>query len=247
MDIEGEVALVTGTSRGIGQAIALALGRAGATVVGTATSDDGAASITAGFAEMDIKGAGRVLDVNDAEAVSALIAETDDQYGTISILVNNAGITCDNLLVRMKDEEWESVITTNLTSVYRLSKLVLYGMMKLRKGRIISIASVVGAVGNAGQTNYASAKAGIMGFSRSLAREVGPRGITVNTIAPGFIDTDMTRKLGDEQRELLVNQIPLQRFGSVQDIANAVLFLAGPEAGYITGETLHINGGMYMG
>ncbi len=246
MNFDGEVALVTGATRGIGQAIALALSRAGVTVIGTATSENGAASVMASFADAGTKGAGRVLDVNDAEAVSTLISEIGKEYGTVSILVNNAGITRDNLLVRMKDEEWESVIATNLTSVYRLSKAVLYGMMKLRKGRIISIASVVGAAGNAGQTNYASTKAGMMGFSKSLAREVGPRGITVNTVAPGFIDTDMTRELSDEQRELLANQVPLQRLGSVEDIANAVLFLASSEAGYITGETLHINGGMYM-
>lgn len=246
MNMEGEVALVTGATRGIGRAIVMALGYAGAVVIGTATSKNGAAGITAGFADAGIKGVGRVLDVNDAKAVSALITESGEQYGAISILVNNAGITRDNLLVRMKDEEWESVIATNLTSVYRLSNAVLYGMMKLRKGRIISIASVVGVAGNAGQTNYASAKAGMIGFSKSLAREVGPRGITVNTVAPGFIDTDMTCALSDEQRRLLVNQVPLQRLGSVQDIANAVLFLAGPEAGYITGETLHVNGGMYM-
>ena len=246
MNLDGEIALVTGATRGIGQAITLALGSAGATVIGTATSENGAASIMANFVDAGINGAGRVLDVNDAEAVSSLVLEIGVEYGSVSILVNNAGIIRDSLLIRMKDEDWDSVIATNLTSVYRLSKAVLYGMMKLRKGRIISITSVIGSVGNAGQTSYASAKAGMVGFSKSLAREAGPRGITVNTVAPGFIDTDMTRELDDGQRELLVNQVPLQRLGSVEDIANVVLFLASPEAGYITGETLHVNGGMYM-
>lgn len=246
MNLDGEIALVTGATRGIGQAIALALGHAGAVVIGTATSESGAAGITASFKDAGIKGAGRILDVNDAGVVDALITETGEKYGTVSILVNNAGITCDSLLIRMKDTQWDSVIATNLTSVYRLSKAALYGMIKIRKGRIISIASVVGAVGNAGQANYAATKAGIIGFSKSLAREAGSRGITVNTVAPGFIDTDMTRQLSDEQRQSLINQVPLRRLGSTEDIANAVLFLASPEASYITGETLHINGGMHM-
>jgi 3-oxoacyl-[acyl-carrier protein] reductase len=246
MSLQGETALVTGATRGIGQAIALTLGKAGAKVIGTATSAKGAASITEDLKSAGIEGEGRVLDVNDADAVITLLKEISEQYGTPSILVNNAGITRDNLLMRMKDDEWDSVIGTNLSSIYRLSKGVLRGMMKLKKGRIISIASVVGAMGNAGQTNYAAAKAGIMGFSKSLAREVGSRGITVNTVAPGFIDTDMTRALGDEQRQALITQIPLSRLGTVDDIAQAVLFLASPSAAYITGETIHVNGGMHM-
>lgn len=246
MNLQGETALVTGATRGIGQAIALTLGKAGAKVVGTATSAKGAESITQDLQSAGIEGEGRILDVNDADAVTTLLKEISDQYGTPSILVNNAGITRDNLLMRMKDDEWDSVIGTNLSSIYRLSKGVLRGMMKLKKGRIISIASVVGAMGNAGQTNYAAAKAGIMGFSKSLAREVGSRGITVNTVAPGFIDTDMTRALGDEQRQALIQQIPLSRLGTVDDIAQTVLFLASPSASYITGETIHVNGGMHM-
>lgn len=246
MNLQGETALVTGATRGIGQAIALTLGKAGAKVVGTATSAKGAESITQDLQSAGIEGEGRILDVNDADAVTTLLKEISDQYGTPSILVNNAGITRDNLLMRMKDDEWDSVIGTNLSSIYRLSKGVLRGMMKLKKGRIISIASVVGTMGNAGQTNYAAAKAGIMGFSKSLAREVGSRGITVNTVAPGFIDTDMTRALGDEQRQALIQQIPLSRLGTVDDIAQTVLFLASPSASYITGETIHVNGGMYM-
>ena len=246
MSLEGEIALVTGATRGIGQAIALTLGKAGATVIGTATSDNGAQSISADLKGAGISGEGRVLDVNDADAVAELIADIGKQYGAPGILVNNAGITRDNLLMRMKEDEWEGVISTNLSSIYRLSKGVLRGMMKLKKGRIISIASVVGSMGNAGQTNYAAAKAGIIGFSKSLAREVGSRGITVNTVAPGFIDTDMTKALGDEQREALVKQVPLSRLGSVDDIAQTVLFLASPAASYITGETIHVNGGMHM-
>jgi 3-oxoacyl-[acyl-carrier protein] reductase len=246
MSLQGETALVTGATRGIGQAIALTLGKAGAKVIGTATSVKGAESIAQDLQSAGIVGEGRVLDVNDADAVTTLLKEISDQYGTPSILVNNAGITRDNLLMRMKDDEWDSVIGTNLSSVYRLSKGVLRGMMKLKKGRIISIASVVGAMGNAGQTNYAATKAGIIGFSKSLAREVGSRGITVNTVAPGFIDTDMTRALGDEQRQALIQQIPLSRLGTVDDIAQTVLFLASPSASYITGETIHVNGGMHM-
>lgn len=245
-NLEAEIVLITGATRGIGQAIAQALGKAGATVIGTATSENGARSITADLSEAGISGQGHVLDVNDADAVTALIADINNQHGVPSILVNNAGITRDNLLLRMKEDEWDSVIATNLSSVYRLSRGVLRGMMKLRKGRIISIASVVGVMGNAGQTNYASAKAGMVGFSKSLAREVGSRNITVNTVAPGFIDTDMTRGLGDEQRDALIQLVPLSRLGSVGDIAQTVLFLASPAASYITGETIHVNGGMYM-
>jgi 3-oxoacyl-[acyl-carrier protein] reductase len=246
MNLEGEIALVTGATRGIGQAIALTLGNAGATVIGTATSEKGAESISANLKQAGINGEGRVLDVNDVDAVAELIGDIGKQYAAPSILVNNAGITRDNLLMRMKEDEWEGVITTNLSSIYRLSKGVLRGMMKQKKGRIISISSVVGSMGNAGQTNYAAAKAGIIGFSKSLAREIGSRGITVNTVAPGFIDTDMTKALGDEQREALIKQVPLNRLGSVDDIAQTVLFLASPAASYITGETIHVNGGMHM-
>ncbi len=246
MSLDGEIALVTGATRGIGQSIALALGAAGATVVGTATSNKGAQSISDTLQDASVKGEGRVLDVNDADAIANLVSEIGDKYGAPSILINNAGITRDNLLMRMKEDEWDAVISTNLSSIYRLSKSVLRGMMKLKKGRIVSIASVVGSMGNAGQSNYAAAKAGIVGFSKSLAREVGSRGITVNTVAPGFIDTDMTRALGDEQREALVKQVPLSRLGTVDDIAQTVVFLAGPGAAYITGETIHVNGGMHM-
>jgi 3-oxoacyl-[acyl-carrier protein] reductase len=246
MNLQGETALITGATRGIGQAIAQTLGNAGATIIGTATSAKGAESITADLKSSGISGEGYVLDVNDSDAIAAMIKDISERYGTPGILVNNAGITRDNLLMRMKDDEWDGVISTNLSSIYRLSKAVLRGMMKLKKGRIISIASVVGVMGNAGQTNYSAAKAGIMGFSKSLAREVGSRSITVNTVAPGFIDTDMTRALGEEQRELLVQQVPLNRLGSVDDIAQTVLFLASPSAAYITGETIHVNGGMYM-
>ncbi len=246
MSLENEIALVTGASRGIGRAIALELGRRGATVIGTATTEKGAEAIGAGLAEAGIEGAGKVLDVTDPASVEALFKEIGEAFGTPTILVNNAGITRDNLLMRMKDEDWAAVIETNLNSVYRLSKACLRGMMKAKHGRIINIASVVGATGNAGQTNYAAAKAGMVGFAKSLAREVGSRGITVNTVAPGFIDTDMTRALSEEQRAALLKDIPLGRLGDVQDIANAVAFLASPEAAYITGETLHVNGGMFM-
>lgn len=245
-NLEGQVALVTGASRGIGQAIALALGQAGATVIGTATSDKGAQAISDYLAAADIKGCGMNLNVTDGAAVDAVIAAINTQFGDIGILVNNAGITRDNLLMRMKDEEWDDIVATNLTSVFRLSRAVLRAMMKARSGRIISIASVVGAMGNAGQTNYSAAKAGIMGFTKSLAREVGSRNITVNCVAPGFIDTDMTRALPDAQRQALLSHIPLGRLGSVGDIAQAVVFLASPAAGYISGTTLHVNGGMYM-
>ena len=246
MSLTEEIALVTGASRGIGQAIAWALGREGAKVVGTATTEKGAAAIQSGFDEKRLQGLGLVLDVNDVDAIGSLMQQIKEHFGTPSILVNNAGITRDNLLMRMKDEEWAAVIDTNLSSVFRLSKACLRGMMKARHGRIINIASVVAATGNPGQANYAAAKAGMIGFSKSLAREVGTRGITVNTIAPGFIDTDMTRNLPAEQRESLIGQIPLGRLGEADDIASAVVFLASPTAAYITGETLHVNGGMHM-
>jgi len=244
--LSGEIALVTGASRGIGQSIALALGKQGATVVGTATSDKGAESISACLTENGITGQGMALNVTDADSIKQMLAEMTETFGAPGILVNNAGITRDNLLMRMKEEEWSDIISTNLTSVYRMSKACLRAMTKVRKGRIISISSVVGAAGNAGQTNYAAAKAGLIGFSKSLAREVGVRGITVNTVAPGFIDTDMTRALPDEQREVLLSDIPLNRLGQPEEIAAAVAFLASPGAAYITGETLHVNGGMYM-
>ncbi|WJW74248.1 3-oxoacyl-ACP reductase FabG [Thiohalobacter sp. IOR34] len=246
MSLQDEIALVTGASRGIGRAIALELGHRGATVVGTATSEAGATAIDEAFATAGVKGAGRVLDVTDPASVDALLKSMGDDFGAPSILVNNAGITRDNLLMRMKPEEWDAVIDTNLSSVFRLSKACLRAMMKARHGRIINIASVVGATGNAGQANYAAAKAGMIGFAKSLAREVGSRGITVNTVAPGFIDTDMTRALSEEQRQALLGEIPLGRLGDAADIAQAVAFLASPQAAYITGETLHVNGGMYM-
>ncbi|HMM66784.1 MAG TPA: 3-oxoacyl-ACP reductase FabG [Dokdonella sp.] len=242
--LQGEVALVTGASRGIGAAIAETLAAAGATVIGTATSESGARAIGERLAGQG--GAGRVLDVSDSAAVEAVIASIGEEFGAISVLVNNAGITRDQLLLRMKEEDWQAILDTNLSSVFRTSKAVLRGMMKARKGRIISIASVIGAIGNAGQSNYAAAKAGIIAFSKSLAREIGSRGVTVNVVAPGFIDTDMTRALPEEQRSALLGQIALQRFGQPQDIAEAVAFLASPAAAYITGETLHVNGGMHM-
>ena len=246
MSLSNEIALVTGASRGIGQAIALELGRRGATVIGTATTEGGAKAIGETLAAASVKGAGKVLNVTEADSIDALVKAVEAEFGTVSILVNNAGITRDTLLMRMKDEDWNAVIDTNLSSVFRLSKACLRGMMKARKGRIISIASVVGATGNPGQANYAAAKAGMIGFAKSLAREVGSRGITVNTVAPGFIDTDMTRALAEEQRTALLANIPLGRLGAAQDIAHAVAFLASEAAGYITGETLHVNGGMYM-
>jgi 3-oxoacyl-[acyl-carrier protein] reductase len=242
--LRGEVALVTGASRGIGAAIADALAAQGATVIGTATSEAGAAAIGERLAKAG--GHGRLLDVTDSASVDALVESIGSSIGPITILVNNAGITRDNLLLRMKEDEWQSILDTNLTSVYRTSKAVLRGMMKARKGRIISIASVIGSIGNAGQSNYAAAKAGVVAFSKSLAREIGSRGITVNVVAPGFIDTDMTRAMPEAAREGLLGQIALGRLGEPDDIANAVTFLAGPSAGYITGETLHVNGGMYM-
>jgi len=247
MSLENEIALVTGASRGIGAAIADKLAQSGATVIGTATSEQGAAAIADRLQSAGVKGTGMVLNVSEQGSIDALMEAVGSGFGAPTILVNNAGITRDNLLMRMKDEEWDAIINTNLTSVYRLSKAVLRGMMKARKGRVISISSVVGAMGNAGQTNYAAAKAGIHGFTRSLAREVGSRGITVNAVAPGFIETDMTRELPEAQRKQLIDNIPLQQLGQPEDVANAVLFLAGESGRYITGETLHVNGGMYMG
>ncbi len=240
------VALVTGASRGIGQAILHALARAGMRVIGTATSDAGAESISAALKAAGLNGRGARLDVRDAAAVDALLADIEAKEGALTVLVNNAGVTRDNLLMRMKDEEWDEILATNLTPVFRLSKAVIRPMMKARYGRIINITSVVGHAGNAGQTNYSAAKAAVAGFSKSLAREVGSRGITVNCVAPGFIDTDMTRALSDAQREGLLGNIPAGRLGQVDDIAAAVAFLASPAAGYITGETLHVNGGMFM-
>ena len=247
MSLENEVALISGASRGIGQAIALELGRQGTTVIGTATSESGAENISKYLKENDIKGCGMMLNVTDQASIDAVIKQIGADFSAPSILVNNAGITRDNLLMRMKDDEWESIINTNLSSVYRLTKACLRAMMKARKGRIVSIASVVGVTGNAGQTNYGAAKAGIIGFSKSLAREVGSRGITVNVVAPGFIDTDMTKALSEDQRGALLGQIPLARLGQPEEIAQAVGFLASPAASYITGETLNVNGGMYMG
>ena len=244
--LEGQIALVTGASRGIGQACAIELGRLGATVIGTATSDSGAQAISQYLTDNQIKGVGLKLNVNAAAEIQQALEAIRTQFGEVAILVNNAGITRDNLLMRMKEAEWDEIMETNLKSVFRMSQTVLKGMMKARYGRIISIASVVGAMGNAGQTNYSAAKAGIMGFSKSLAREVGSRNITVNCVAPGFIDTDMTRALKEEQRLALLNHIPLGRLGQVEDIAAAVGFLASNKASYITGATLHVNGGMYM-
>ena len=244
--LTGQVALVTGASRGIGAAIADELGKRGATVIGTATTAAGAQAISERLQAQGLPGTGLQLDVTEVASIDAALAEINAQFGTPGILVNNAGITRDNLLLRMKDDEWDSIIATNLSAIFRLSKAVLRGMMKARQGRIITISSVVGAIGNAGQANYAAAKAGVIGFSKSLAREVGSRGITVNVVAPGFIDTDMTRALSDEQRTDLLSSIPLARLGAARDIAYAVAFLASDEAAYITGETLHVNGGMYM-
>ncbi|NWG86205.1 MAG: 3-oxoacyl-ACP reductase FabG [Hydrogenophilaceae bacterium] len=245
-EMEGRVALVTGASRGIGQAILLELGRRGATVIGTATSEGGAAAIGQAIQAAGLKGEGRLLNVTDAAQVDGLVEDILKAHGGLDVLVNNAGITRDNLLMRMKDEEWDDIIATNLSSVFRLSRAVLRPMMKARRGRIISIASVVGVMGNAGQTNYGAAKAGMIGFSKSLAREVGSRNITVNCVAPGFIDTDMTRALPEAQRQALLQHIPLGRLGAAEDIANAVAYLASDQAGYLTGTTLHVNGGMYM-
>lgn len=244
--LEGKIALVTGASRGIGRAIAVALGKAGATVAGTATSDAGAAAISEYFRSEGVKGAGFKLNVTDAAETEAVLGKIESEYGAVAILINNAGITRDNLLLRMKDTEWDEIMDTNLKSVFRLSKVVIRSMMKARFGRIINITSVVGSMGNAGQVNYAAAKAGVVGFSKSLAREVGSRNITVNCIAPGFIDTDMTRGLPDDQKKALLAHVPLGRFGQAEEIAAAVVFLASDGAAYVTGNTLHVNGGMYM-
>jgi 3-oxoacyl-[acyl-carrier protein] reductase len=244
--LDGQTAFVTGATRGIGRAIALALARAGASVVGTATTDKGAAGIATYLRDANLCGEGIRLDVTDAAAIEHAIAGAVQRFGEIAILVNNAGITRDNLLLRMKDEEWDAIMDTNLKAAYRLSKAVLRAMMKARYGRIINVGSVVGVSGNAGQTNYAAAKAALIGFTKSLAQEVGSRNITVNCVAPGFIDTDMTRALTDAQREKLIERIPLGRLGLPDDVAHAVAFLASREAGYITGATLHVNGGMYM-
>ena len=244
--LEGKVALVTGASRGIGRAIADLLGAQGATVIGTATSPTGADAITERFEGAGIQGQGMCLDVADDTSVDSVIKAIGEQYGTVTILVNNAGITRDNLLMRMKSDDWDAVLNTNLSSVYRVSKACLRAMMKAKTGRIINIASVVGTSGNAGQTNYSAAKAGMVGFTKSLAQEVGSRGITVNAVAPGFIDTDMTRELPEAQRETLLGSIPLGRLGKPEEIAAVVGFLASDGGAYVTGETIHVNGGMYM-
>lgn len=243
MNLEGKVALVTGASRGIGKAIAELLVERGATVIGTATSDSGADAISAYLGD---NGKGLALNVTDIASIESVLKSINDEFGGVDILVNNAGITRDNLLMRMKDDEWTDILDTNLTSIFRLSKAVLRGMMKKRQGRIINVGSVVGTMGNAGQTNYAAAKAGVIGFTKSMAREVASRGVTVNTVAPGFIETDMTKALNDDQRAATLAQVPAGRLGDPREIASAVAFLASPEAAYITGETLHVNGGMYM-
>lgn len=245
-NLQGELALVSGASRGIGRAIAETLGKQGATIIGTATSEHGAEAITAYLQEAGISGQGMVLDVASSDSVTDVLKAVNKDFGAVSILVNNAGITRDNLLMRMKDDEWDSIINTNLSSAYRMSKACLRGMMKAKKGRIISIASVVGTTGNPGQANYAAAKAGLVGFSKSLAREIGSRGVTVNVVSPGFIDTDMTRELSEEQRAPMLNNIPLGRLGQPEEIAGAVLFLASSLGAYVTGETIHVNGGMSM-
>lgn len=244
--LSGQIALVTGASRGIGAAIALELGKMGAIVVGTATSDNGAQSITGALNKAGVKGEGMALDVNNTEQIESTLKAISEKYGDVTVLVNNAGITKDTLLMRMKDEDWDAVISTNLTSVYRMSQAVLRPMMKARAGRIISISSVVGHMGNAGQTNYAAAKAGMTGFTKSLAAEVGSRGITVNCVAPGFIETDMTAELPEDITTKMLARIPMGRLGSVNEIAATVAFLASPAAAYITGETIHVNGGMLM-
>lgn len=247
MSLENEVALVTGATRGIGKAIAIALGGRGAAIIGTATSEKGSETIDNYMKEKGINGFGMTLNVNDPSTIDSVLKEIADKTGAApSILINNAGITRDNLLMRMSEDEWDAIMETNLKSVYRMTKACLRPMVKARKGRVISVGSVVGAIGNAGQVNYAAAKAGIMGFSKSLAREVASRNITVNVVAPGFVDTDMTKALPDEQRQALAASIPLARLGQPEDIANAVVFLASGEAAYITGLTLHVNGGMYM-
>jgi len=243
--LDGKIVLVTGATRGIGKAISLTLGGAGATVIGTATTKSGADNISKVFAENKIPGKGLILDVTDNEQIASLVKIVNEDFGPVDILINNAGITRDNILLRMKEDEWEDIINTNLSSIYKMSKSVLRGMIKKRSGRIISITSVVGVMGNAGQSNYAAAKAGIIGFTKSLAREVGVRGITVNAIAPGFIETDMTDSLPDDQKEALASQIPMGRLGTPNEVAQAVLFLAGESGSYITGQTIHVNGGMY--
>ena len=243
--LDGKIVLVTGATRGIGKAIALTLGCSGATVIGTATSEAGAVSISKMLVDNEISGKGMKLDVTDNEQVYNLVKNIQEDFGSVDVLINNAGITRDNILLRMKEDEWEDIINTNLSSIYKMSKSVLRGMIKQRSGRIISITSVVGAMGNAGQSNYAAAKAGIIGFTKSLAREVGVRGITVNAVAPGFIETDMTNSLPDEQKEALAGQIPMGRLGTAIEVAQAVLFLAADSGSYITGQTLHVNGGMY--
>ena len=245
--LAGEVALVTGASRGIGQAIAAELARQGARVVGTATSDEGARAITSRLADLPAGGRGVRLDVRDGGSIAAAIDDVNGNEGAPTILVNNAGVTRDNLLLRMQQVDWDAIIETNLSAIFRVSKACLRGMVKARSGRIVNIGSVVGSMGNAGQTNYAAAKAGLIGFTRALAREVGSRNITVNTVSPGFIDTDMTRAMSDAQRQALLAQIPLQRLGKPAEIAAAVVFLVSPAGAYITGATLHVNGGMYMG
>ena len=243
---ENDVVLVTGASRGIGRAIAFGLAAAGARVIGTATSEASAAELTATLAANSLQGRGAVLDVSSEASIEALLVDLEATQSMPSILVNNAAITRDGLLLRMKADDWNQVITTNLTAVYRLSKAVLRRMMKERRGRIINITSIVGVTGNPGQVNYSAAKAGVLGFTKSLAQEVASRGVTVNAVAPGFIDTDMTRALSEEQRAVLTGRIPMERLGAAEDVASAVLFLASPQAGYITGETLHVNGGLYM-
>jgi len=246
MSLENEIAFVSGASRGIGKEIALSLGAQGAVVIGTATSENGAENISNYLKEKGIKGQGMVMNVTDQDSISDTVKAITEGFGAPTILINNAGITRDNLVMRMKDAEWDDIMNTNLSSIFKVSKACLRGMMKAKRGRIISIASVVGVTGNAGQANYSAAKAGVIGFSKSLAREVGSRGITVNVVAPGFIDTDMTKALPEAQREALLGQISLGRLGDAAEIANAVSFLASPGAGYITGETIHVNGGMYM-
>jgi 3-oxoacyl-[acyl-carrier protein] reductase len=246
MSLEGKIALVTGATRGIGRAIAMRLGQQGATVIGTATSTSGAQAITEFLNEANITGTGMLLNVTDASSIEAVVSEIEATFGAPSILVNNAGITRDNLLMRMKDDEWNDIIETNLTPIFKLSKRCLRAMTKARWGRIITITSVVGVMGNAGQANYAAAKAGVIGFSKSLAREVGARGITVNTVAPGFIDTDMTNTLAEAHKVALLEQVPVKRLGQPEEIAAAVSYLASLDAAYVTGETIHVNGGMYM-
>ncbi len=246
MTLRNEVALVTGASRGIGRAIAESLGRQGATVIGTATSESGAAGISEHFSAAGLEGGGAVLNVAEMDSVARLMRQVGDDYGAVTVLVNNAGVTRDNLLMRMKEDEWLTVLDTDLTSMYRMCKACVRGMIKAKRGRIVNITSVVGAMGNAGQSNYAAAKAGVIGFTKALARELASRAITVNAVAPGFIETDMTRRLSEEQRDALRGEIPLGRLGTPDDVAAVVAFLAAPAAGYITGETVHVNGGMYM-